>query len=173
MVDALAVQTDGKILIGGGLAGYNGVNTSSVARLNADGTLDASFVPDPALNLRGQTLALSIQADGKILAVGSYSPIGRGAALANIVRLNPDGSLDTSFAPGTGTSSSTINGSIYSVLLQADGRIVVGGAFNNFSGATLNNLARLNSDGSLDPTFNPGSGTNATVRTIVQQPDGR
>ncbi len=173
MVDALAVQTDGKILIGGTLAGYNGVNTASVARLNTDGTLDASFVPDPALNLRGQTLALAIQADGKILAVGSYSAIGSGAALANIVRLNPDGSLDTSFAPGTGAGNSTGGGIIFSVLVQADGKIVVGGSFVGFNGAAINNLARLNPDGSLDPTFSPGTGPSGTVRTLVQQPDGK
>lgn len=173
LVDALAVQADGKILIGGAIAGYNGVNTSSVVRLNADGTLDVSFVPDPALNLRGQTLALAIQPDGKILAVGSYAAVGRGAALANIVRLNPDGSLDPSFAPGTGAGNSTGGGAVFSVLVQADGKIVVGGNFTGFNGVVINHLARLNSTGSLDPTFTPGTGPSSTVRTLAQQPDGK
>src|SRR5205085_8188977 len=84
-----------------------------------------------------------------------------------IARLNPNGSLDGSF--NASIDSIPI---VYAIKVQPDGKIVVGGSFTSIAGVARNRVARLNSDGSLDTTFNPGAGANDTVMALAIQPDG-
>lgn len=168
MIDALALQPDGKILIGGTPTGYNGASTAPVLRLNPDGSPDASFAVPASLGLVGQALALALQPDGKILVAGYFSGSASQTARANVLRLNANGSPDATFNAGNGTSG----GTVFTVLIQADGKIMLGGAFRIFNGVQVSNLVRLNADGSLDATFNAGTGPNGLVRTLAQQPDG-
>ncbi len=167
-IAAVALQPDGRILIAGGFTSYNGTPALALARLNANGTLDPSFASLPATGVGLRQLgSLAVQPDGKILVGGtnSFTPGQAGA----LVRLNPDGTADGTFSIGTGTTSGVVN----TVLVQADGRIVVGGSFSNFSGQA-GSLARLNANGSLDATFGIGTGTNTgSVSTLAQQPDGK
>jgi uncharacterized delta-60 repeat protein len=150
MVKALAMQPDGKVLVGGIFTSIKGTNRNGIARLNANGTLDNGF------NANAQSVsAIALQSDGKILI---------GGALA---RLNADGSPDVSFNPGSGP-----NGTVLSVALQPDGKVVIGGSFTTVNGTNRNRIARLNANGSLDLSFNPGTGANAVVRTIALQADG-
>ena len=165
MVGSIAVQGDGKIIIGGQFTSYNGIASESLARLNADGSFDTGF--DTGDGVGGTVLSTVVLADGKIIISGhftSYNGTGRN----QIARLNADGSLDTSFDPGTGSSSS-----ILSCALQPDGRIIIGGLFLNYNGMGRNRIARLNADGSLDASFDPGTGASSTVECIAVQTDGR
>ena len=66
----------------------------------------------------------------------------------NIARLNTDGTLDTSFATGAG-----IDASLYSLALQPDGKVIIGGFFTTYNGIAKGSIARLNTDGTLDTTF--------------------
>ena len=94
-VNAVAVQPDGKILIGGYFTSVNGSAQSLVARLNADGSLDLSFNSPVMSNSNfGGVNALALQPDGKIL-VGGHFLIG--TEVKNTVRLNSNGSLDGTF----------------------------------------------------------------------------
>jgi uncharacterized delta-60 repeat protein len=168
---ALAVQADGKIIVGGqfSMLGGGGSGTTPrnyLGRLNAGGSLDASFSPQIA----GHVTALLIQPDGKIL-------IGAGATDGSVTRyrisrLNPDGSLDASFDQGAALASPVL---IYTLALQADGRILVGGSFTELMGpggpVTRHYIARLESNGSLDLSFDPGA--NNDVTTLAVLPDGR
>ena len=165
-IGAVALQADGRILIAGGFTTYNGTPTLGLARLNANGTLDPSFAPLTAATLR-QIGSLAIQPDGKIL-VGSTNSFTAGQAGA-LVRLNTDGTPDATFSTTgiTGTS-----GIVSTVVVQADGKIVVGGTFAGFSGQP-GSLVRLNADGSPDTTFGLGTGLNGSVSAVVQQPDGK
>ena len=89
-----------------------------------------------------------------------------------IARLNNDGSLDAFFDPGSGTGGNAVK----TISLDPDGRVLIGGTFTTFDGASRNKIARLNSDGSLDGTFNPGtgfSGIDDSVQTILAQTDGK
>jgi uncharacterized delta-60 repeat protein len=169
-VYATAVQADGKILVAGAftMLGGGGTGTTTrnfIGRLNADGTLDSSFNP----GANGTIYAMAVQADGKILVGGSFSMLGGGgtgtAARSFIGRLNSDGSLDTSFNPGA-------NSTVYAFAIQSDGKILVGGNFTMLGGNARNYLARLNSDasGTLDNSFSPGADN--TVVAIVAQADG-
>jgi uncharacterized delta-60 repeat protein len=87
---ALAVQADGKILLGGGFTTLGGQTRNYLARLNADGTLDAGY--DPGANTSVNSLV--VQDDGKILVGGSFATLG-GQTRNFIGRLNADGTLDT------------------------------------------------------------------------------
>jgi uncharacterized delta-60 repeat protein len=177
VVYALAVQSDQKILLGGdfttlqGTGAVSPTNRRYVARLNADGTLDASF--DPKAN--GTVFAVTKQSDGKLLLGGAFTtlqPNGTPSPVTRsyIARVNATGTLDTGFNPSA-------NGAVFSMARQADGRVLLGGAFTSLqpNGAavatTRNYLARLNPEGTLDTTFNPNA--NGLVYGIALQDDGR
>ena len=154
----IAVQTNGQIIIGGYFTQYNGVNRSHIARLNTDGSLDASF--DPGVGPNDGVLVLVLQSDGKILIGGKF-------ALLNDVwwpqpaRLRSDGSVDISF----NTSSAGAYSQAYGMALQADGKVIAGGSFQ-VSGTNRNYVARLNTNGTLDVTFlNPGTGIYSYIST--------
>jgi uncharacterized delta-60 repeat protein len=170
-VIAVAVQPDGKVLVGGfftALGGAAGTTPRSrIGRLHADGTVDTSF--DPGAN--GTVFAIVVQGDGKILVGGDFTTLGGGGtgtvARDRIGRLNADGSLDTTFNPG---ASSTV----LAITVQADGRILAGGLFTRLGGGTSttrHRIGRLNADGSLDSGFNPGA--NAFVVALATQADGK
>lgn len=164
-VRAVSIQSDGKIIIGGDFTSYNGTGRNRIARLNTDGSLDTSF--DPGAGANDWVWSISIQSDGQIIIGGdftSYSGIGRN----RIARLSSNGSLDTSFNPGTGA-----NNWVWSTSIQSDGRIIIGGDFTSCNGADRNGVARLNTNGSLDASFNPGTGPNGTVRSTTIQSDGK
>jgi uncharacterized delta-60 repeat protein len=161
-----ALQPDGKIIIGGFFTSYNGTERSRIARLNADGSLDATFNPGSGANNTVMTIAL--QPDGKVIIGGNFSSIN-GTARSCIARLNSDGSLDTTFNPGSGANSAS--SFIFTSALQSDGKIIIGGFFTSYNGTPLNYIARLNADGTLDSTFNSGTGLNGPVGAIALQPD--
>ena len=169
-VRSIAVQPDGKALIAGGFTSYNGTGCNYVARINGDGSLDTTFNPaiPQIIGQWGWANSVALQADGKVL-VGFYISIYNvGQNLPHIWRLNADGSLDTAFNPGTGT-----NLQISSIAVQADGKVVIGGEFTSYNGTPRNRIARLHSNGSLDTSFNPGTGANGNVYSIAVQADGK
>jgi len=166
-VEVLAVQPDGKVLIGGGFEFYNGTARNRIARLNADGSLDTSF--NPGAGADDAISALALQPDGKVLIGGGFG-FYNGTARNRIARLNADGSLDTGFDPGSGA-----NDWVFSFVLQPDGKVLIGGWFTSYDGASRSGIARLNVDGGLDADFNPGTGiSNADdVLALALQPDGK
>src|ERR1035441_1647730 len=105
---------------------------------SAQSPLPDSF--NPGADQEGWSLA--VQADGKVLVGGLFTTLG-GQARNGIGRLNPDGTLDSSFNPGAGPQYS----SVYSLAVQADGKILVAGDFTTLGGETRNHIARLNADG--------------------------
>jgi len=161
----VAKTSDGKVVIGGQFTAVNGAARSNVARLNADGSTDTSF--DPGSGADGLVTGVGVQADGKIILGGEFTHYN-GTAITGVARLNTDGTLDTSFVVGTGQG-----GDIYTVAFQTDGKILIGGAFPQYNSVTVNNIARLNTDGSLDTTLATGTGPNGIVRKILIQPDNK
>jgi uncharacterized delta-60 repeat protein len=164
-VYAVAVQTDGRVLIGGQFGTVGGLPRDGLARLNADGSIDSTFVPPANLVNSDRVFALAVQPDGKIFAAGSFNDSG-----VNLVRLHADGSRDNTFVVGEG-----FNGTVYDLALQADGKLVVGGNFSAYRGSATGRIARLSATGVLDTAYETagGDGFNATVRTLVLQPDGK
>src|SRR5437016_9545398 len=145
-VSVVVVQPDGKILIGGDFTtlspnGGAAVTRNRIARLNPDGTLDA-FNP----NANGTVYAIAVQADGKILAGGTFTNIG-GQTRNNIARLNPDGTLDA-FNPNA-------NSEVDAIAVQADGKILAGGAFRTNDRRAGNDNAWLDPPASQTDLFDP------------------
>ena len=174
-VSSITLQPDGRIIIGGAFTSYNGTPRSRIARLNADGSLDTGFEPGTGTEGSQPIVAsTALQPDGKVIIGGSFTSFN-GTPRAGIARLNADGSLDTGFDPGTGVVGD-FSATVYSTALQAEGKIIIGGGFASYNGTPRNCLARLNADGSLDPGFDPGTGTGdqySPVETTALQPDGK
>ncbi|MBK6753652.1 MAG: delta-60 repeat domain-containing protein [Flavobacteriales bacterium] len=164
-VTDVLLHPDGKILISGYLTQYNGAPVGYIARLNNDGTLDAGF--NTVVGANGLVAAMVRQPDGKIVITGDFTQYN-GIARNRIARLNTDGTLDAAFNPGTGTSAA-----ITALALQDDGKVLIAGNFTSYNGTTRNRIARINNDGTLDPTFLPGSGPTYGVYTILVRPDGK
>lgn len=217
-----SIQSDGKTIIGGNFIVYNGISTNKIARLNTDGSLDTTFNIGTGFN-SPQNLGLSaiyIQSNGKILVAGSFTNYN-GVDVNGLVRLNTDGSLDTTFNAGTGPNNSIksivaqLDGKIYvcgdftlfnntaanyivrlfadgsvdslfdsansqpnavginTMDIQSDGKVIIGGNFTLYFGVVINRIARLNPDGTLDLSFNIGSGANAVINSIIICPGGK
>lgn len=176
----IAVQPDGKILIGGLFTSLNGITQNRITRLNTNGSIDATFLQGSGFN--GRVNAIAVQPDGKILIGGSFSSFN-GIPAISLVRLNSNGTLDCASYSGSICTSGFMsymangpNGAVLTIALQPDGKILVGGSYTTFSAWTVNNLFRLNADGTMDNSFytqtSPG-GLNGQVKAIKVQSDGK
>ncbi len=176
LIDAIARQPDGKILVGGIFYRAGGIANFNIARFNQDGTLDSSFTTGTgtgSVNNGGFRIIfdIKVQTDGKILVGGAFSSFNNDFRPA-IVRLNVDGSVDTSFQATF--FDPTLAPITYDIFVQSDGKILVGGRFYESITQNQQNLVRLNTDGSVDSTFTgSGNGTNNAVLSITQQKDGK
>lgn len=176
-VRCMAVQPDGKILIGGKFTSVNGARRERIARLNADGTLDPTFDPgDGVQEPFYPTVPTDIpfvwditpQPDGKILICGGFLKYA-GVSRSCVARLNADGSLDTTFDPGAGAYKW-----VKSIYLLDDGKIMIAGWFENYDNQVCPRIARILSDGKIDPSFNPVKwGPSSSVYVLGFQPDGK
>ena len=167
-VYALALQPDGKAVVGGDFTAINGIVRNRIARLDTNGFVDAAFYPGTGADGYVSSVALYPAGAnaGRILIGGGFTSLNN-IQRNSIARLRPNGSLDASFNPGTGA-----DGPVYAVAIQPDGRVVIGGDFTLFNGADRNRVARLNDDGSLDTTFDPGAGADGAIWTLALQNDG-
>jgi len=174
-VTSIKLQSDGKILVGGNLVRYNGTTSYGIVRLNSDGTRDTSFTSyftNDFEFLSASVNSIQIQPDNKILVAG-YFNVYSGVTRNGILRLNSNGTLDTTFGSTSGfTGSLTFGGTVNDMILQSDGKILCGGDFTGYSGVSSNNLIRLNNDGTIDTSFNVGSGFNDQVKKIALQSTG-
>lgn len=158
-VDALAIQSDGKILMAGNFTTVGAMKRTHIARINTNGTLDSSF----RLNVDHRILTLAIQADGKILIAGEFTSVG-GKKHAHIARLHSDGTVDRSFNPNA-------DDRVYSLAVQPDGKILMAGEFSKVNGVKSKWIARLNTNGTLDNTFTPD--LDYYIAAIAVQKDGK
>lgn len=161
-VEAIAVQGDGKILVGGAFLTCQGASRKGIARLHSDGSLDGSFTVGTGAG--GTVTEILVQANTLIVLGGNFT-LFNGAVANRIVRLLPDGSVDPSFTTGSG-----FNAPVKALAQQVDGRLLVGGEFTDYDGATRSYLVRLLPNGLLDATYLDPlvySGPNATVNDIA------
>ncbi|WP_241775641.1 T9SS sorting signal type C domain-containing protein [Flavobacterium sp. Root420] len=165
-VYAIAIQSDQRIVVGGNFTRYNDTPVNRLIRLLPNGSRDTSF--NVGVGADAIIEAILIQPDRKILVGGHFSNFN-GQSISRLVRLNADGSIDSGFNVGNGFDKY-----IYAMALQSDGRIIIGGNFLNYNGSSQKRIVRLNSNGSLDASFESGSGfSKGDVRSILVQPDDR
>ncbi len=177
-VIACALQSDGKLLIGGTFSTVNGVYRNGIARLNADGTLDNSFQTrlSDIFGNPASVQTLIVQSDGKVIFSGSFTNVDF-TRRDGIARLNPDGTLDMGFRPQLSVSPLPSPPHIPYVpwtTLQDDGKVLISGYFKRVDGVARTNFARLNPDGTLDTDFQPAFPRgNGFVWPVVSQADGK
>jgi len=161
-VFCLATQADGKLLVGSDDS--FGSNTNICLRLNSDGSRDLTYTNRISASPFGFAEINSVvpQPDGKILLGGSFSNTG-------IARVNTNGAPDSTFVPSGGVSFGTIN----KLLLLANGQIVAAGSFDTYGSVIRRNIVRINSNGSVDPAFDPGIGPDSTIFDVALLPGDR
>ena len=166
----VTVHPNGNIFVGGDFTNHSGVSRNNILSLDSFGNLDTTFFPGTGFNKR--VFALAIQSDGKILAGGEFGAYN-GDSAKGVIRLNMDGTRDTSFITNLGTGAAWVN----AIKIQTDGKIIIGGNFTSYNGVNAGCIARLNTDGSLDSTFNTGSGIGiypySAIYTLALQPNGK
>lgn len=163
-ISAVAVQTNGSIIVAGYLTSMDGTVRLDLARITATGSLDTTF--DVGSGVDGWISQVSIQGE-RIVIAGEFSRVN-GVRANNIARLNSDGSVDATFETGSGASAT-----IQALTVQTNGKIVIAGQFRSFNGVPRHQIARLNANGSLDPSFDPATGPDAEVEAVLVQQDGR
>ena len=210
----MTVLSDGKIILGGSFTTINGYNFSRLARLNSDGTIDASFtykglgtlaVGDVKILSNGKLIVFvggsmeKVNQDGTVdstFITSFKNDMYQGKSIESafnmpndkllivyknlsqatkLIRINSDGSIDATFNSGLFGLTTVSAGTAVSVVhLLSDNKILVGGNFTTYNGASVGNLIRLNSDGSIDNSLNVGLGFGSGVPTsIVQSNDGK
>jgi uncharacterized delta-60 repeat protein len=172
-INAVVNQTNGRILVGGNFTLFNDYPNNYLVRLTTSGSLDTSFDTgagaDNVVNALAETF---IGGARKIYVGGAFSYIYNSSiASPGIARLNDDGTLDTSFAPGLGTDGAVSAIAVYPTNSIYAGKVLIGGAFTHYNGTSVNYIARLNADGSVDTTFTGSA--NGAVNAIAIQLDGR
>ena len=164
-VNALAVQSDGRIVVGGAFTAYDGTGRSRIARLTTTGALDTSF--DPGSGLDGPVEAVALRASGGILVAGTFSKAD-GQNRGGLAEFGPTGSLDTGFDTGTGTAGAAAR----AVLALPSGGAMLGGAFTTYSGVSQKGIAKVRANGTLETGwFGYVDGPSPVVNAIVRRSD--
>ncbi len=137
-INAVAAQSDGKILVGGSFSSFDKITLGGLVRLSPDGTVDPKFAPGA---IGSAAYALAALSNGQVLAITGNAQ--------QLVRLNSDGSIAWS------VSANSISGSFNAFAIQPDGKILIGGGYNFAQNGVAVILSRINADGSTDSSFNP------------------
>ncbi len=158
-VRTIALQEDGKMIVGWAIVNYNWANIYRIVRLNTNGSIDTSF--NVWLGFNNNIRSIAFQEDGKII-LGGWFVVYNWTTTNRIIRINPDGSRDNSFVIWSG-----FNEQINMVAIQPDGKILVGGLFTGYNWTLANRIARLNSNGSIDASFNMWNWFDAQVVSLM------
>ncbi len=175
VVYALSPEPNGSVVIGGAFTTYNGVARARLAKLQANGDLDAAFLPVPANagpNLQVQALQRLTNGD---LLVGGFFTEYNGQPVSKLIRVNADGSHPPAIffeAPAFTFQGSPLFAAVLDVAVQPDGRVLVGGLFDEAGGYRVANVMRLEADGAPDEVFFTRQETSGLVSDLLLEPDG-
>jgi uncharacterized delta-60 repeat protein len=163
---ALAVQPDRKILAAGIFSFSTGYTRTGLARLGECGELDPDYAPEPGVDSSSRVFALRLRDDGRALLGGNFREY-HSVARAGLVQLTPEGNVDLTFDPGEGIERSN---SVFTIAFDTCGKLIVGGSFDSYGRVPRGGMARLNSNGSIDSSCDPGTGANNWVSTLIVEP---
>lgn len=171
-VRAIGFQSDGRAIIGGTISHTSGdfFGVGNIARIDSRGDVDGAFNSGGA-GFNGSVEQIIVQPDDSIIARGSFTSYN-GISVPGVALLAANGALDTSFNSNLGSAA---NAAIYTIALESNGQILVGGAFTEFNGTATEALVRLNANGSVDDSLNLPfvSSWASRVRGIYLEPDGK
>lgn len=150
----LAIQPDGKIIFVGESTSYDSQASPRVFRLNTDGSLDTTFTTNLGTGSGNYTLSATLDSLGKVYITGAF-PSFNGNGGGRLVRLNTDGTLDGGFVVGAGFNNDVIN-----MAVDSNDDIYVSGYFVTYKGSSAPKIVKIDSTGTIDASFNPGTGFN-------------
>lgn len=153
----IKIDTNGKILVGGDFTSYSGVSVTNLMRMNSNSYWDSTFTN---ASFNGIVYGVNLDNNQSIIAVGAFTSYSS-TTINRIVKINVNGGIDTSFTVGTG-----FNGTTKKTAIDINNKIVVGGSFTTYSGASYNRIIRLNNDGTIDTTFSIGTGFDGAVEKV-------
>ena len=164
LISTFSVWDDGSMIITGAFQAIGTQLRNRIARLHADGSLDTAF--DPGIGVNGTINSVAVLPDGRTMIAGSFTEVS-GDPYGRIARLLPDGSPDPTFASSIGADLG-----ISALKVLPDGKIIIAGSFDHYNGISTPKIARLWPDGTLDETFDPGSGPDERIGSMDIAPDG-
>ncbi len=148
----------GKLYVAGNLSSMGDVPVTDLVRLNPDGSIDAGFsVGSGFVHSSGNAFVgyVTYDAARSLLYVAGQFDTVNGVASPTLVRLTAEGAVDSTFSVSSGFGGVS---NISSMLVDADQRLTVSGCFSSYNGVARPSVLRLNADGSLDTSFDPGAG---------------
>ncbi|MEJ2622109.1 MAG: hypothetical protein P8163_18210 [Candidatus Thiodiazotropha sp.] len=165
---SLATDGSGDLYVGGRFTTYNGTSSNRLLRLNSDGTVDTAFNVGGGFDSDVDYIVPTMDGSGDLYVGGLFSTYN-GTDSNRLIRLNSDGSVDTTLNVGSG-----FDFTVYSINPATDGSgvLYVGGWFDTYNGTGSTGLIRLNSDGTVDTAFNIGSGFDDVVVSVSLATDG-
>lgn len=169
ITSGIDVDSQGRIVVCGSYSSYSGVSANRIIRLTTGGTVDSSFSYGTGFN--NVTNSVVINSDDSMY-VGGYFSSYNGTSSNRIIKLSGTGAVDTSFNVGTGLNSNTTNQPVGLISDGNDG-VYVYGHFTTYSGISANRFTKLLPTGQIDPTFNIGTGFNASVVTAFKVLDDK
>lgn len=170
-IHSVKLLDDGHMYVAGNFEFYNFVESLDLVKLTPEGNLDPNF--DIGTGFNSSISEILLLEEGKLLVIGGFTQYN-GTAVNSIVILNEDGSIDQSFDSGSGIQST--NGGTFGVncvVRQDDGKFIVGGNFNKYNGMFVKKLIRINSDGSLDTSFEVDGFDGHPIDGLAIQEDGK
>ena len=171
IIENIIVQDDGKILVSGNFTEYNGISANRIIRLNNDGTIDPTFSTgvgfDITTILSRSFVTIALQNDNKIIVGGHFSEYDGNSDACKLIRLNTDGTLDTTFNNGNFGINNITSTSVSNIEVLNNDDIIIVGGFNSYNGTPRTNIALLNSDGTLNTTFDNTLTTNMLRNVYV------
>lgn len=158
-----ALQSDGKVLVGGSFTTFDGNTVNRIVRLNSDGTEDTGFTTNTGTGFNGNVNGIQLMSSGQFFMAGAFTTFN-GTTRDRIIRLNSDGTDDTSFNNNL-LSTTGGTGNFNNVVILNNGKFIVFGGVTVYGGVTVNRIILLNSDGTVDTSFttNTGTGANNTI----------
>jgi len=151
--NAVGIQSDNKIVIGGDFTSFDGNVCRKICRLNSDGTFDSSFNNGGSGFSVLNVGSIQVLSDDSMIVTGTFTSYN-GTSANRIIKLTKDGDIDASFVYGTGFDANVVNS-----IISSDGSIYVSGTFTSYNGISASNIVKLLSDGTLDTTFTSNVGT--------------
>ena len=159
VVYTAAVDSSGSLYVGGNFTTYSGSTANRIIKLNPDGTIDTSF--NSGVGFNNPVQIIQIDSSDKLYVGGSFTTYS-GSTANRIIKLNPDGTKDTSFDNTTG-----FNNVVYDIQFDSTGSLWVGGFFTTYKGASTPYLAKILTTGLRDTTYVTTSSPNTTVLTVA------
>jgi hypothetical protein len=160
---------NGDLLLAGGFKAIDGVEKFRVAKVSSEGILDRTY--NPGTGPDNIVLSVALDSESRALVSGGFLTFD-GVSTPGIARILADGTLDSSFLPQVSPAVGVDIALVSELLVQENGKIFIGGLFGGIDGITRNSLARLNDDGTVDETFDPGVGSDDGVNTLTFDHDG-